>query len=126
MNHGIEKKERGTANEKQFHVSCEAGAENRFSVGTESLSVTVSQRIRRDGREEMWSSVGVFAEKTDEETLVIRVFVFSPGQDEPLQIARIESRPKDDACLTPLVCKLHHVASSASDAQRSAAPRRTA
>ncbi len=95
---------------KRFHVSCKAANENGFRVGTDTLSVAVSQRIRRSTGEEMWESVGVYAREDEEGTLVIRVLVFNPDWEEPLQIASIRSRPRDGACLTALGCNLDHVA----------------
>jgi len=95
--------------DKQFQVSCEAGTENNFSVGTESLSVRVGQCIRRGASEQMWNSVGVYGEEDKEGNLVVRVLVFNPDWDRPLQIAAIKSRPSDEACSTPLGCNLDHV-----------------
>jgi hypothetical protein len=95
--------------ENKFQVSCRATNENRLCVGTDSLSVTVSQRVRRDADEEMWESVGVYAQEDEDGSLVVRVLVFNPDWDEPLQIATIRSRPRDGACLTPLGCNLDHV-----------------
>jgi len=94
--------------DKQFQVSCRAANGNRFCVGTDSLSVTVSQRIRCDTGEEMWESVGVYAQEDEGGTLVVRVLVFNPDWDEPLQIATIRSRPCDGGCLTALGCNLDH------------------
>ncbi len=96
--------------DKKFQVFCKAANENRFCVDTDDLCVAVSQRIRRDAGEEMWESVGVYAREDEEGTLVIRVLVFNPDWEEPLQIASIRSRPRDGACLTALGCNLDHVA----------------
>lgn len=95
--------------EKKFQLSCRTTNENRLCVSTDSLSVTVSQRVRRDAGEEMWESVEVYAQEDEDGNLVIRVLVFNPDWDEPLQIANIRSRPQDAACLTPLGCNLDHV-----------------
>ena len=95
----------------QFHVSCKAADENQFCAGTESVSITVGQRVRRKEHEEMWDSVSVYAEKERDATLVVRVMVFNPDWDEPLQIACIRSRPGEAAMnLTALGCNLDHVA----------------
>src|SRR5260370_31130218 len=95
--------------DKQFRVCCQAENKNRFSVETESLSVRVSQCIRRGASEEMWDSLVVYAEEDEEGILVVRVLVFNPDWEEPLQIATIRSRPRDEACSTPLGCNLDHV-----------------
>jgi len=42
---------------RKFEVHCNAGAAGELHVGTESLSVKIGQRVRRDGSEEMWHSV---------------------------------------------------------------------
>ena len=95
----------------QFHVSCKAADENQFCAGTESVSITVGQLIQRHGRAEMRDSVGVYAEEGRDGTLVVRVMVFNPDWDEPLQIACIRSRPGEAAMnLTALGCNLDHVA----------------
>ena len=94
----------------EFHVSCKAAEENQFCVGTESASVTVAQLIQRNGKPEMWDSVGVYAEKDQDGTLIVRVMVFNPDWDEPLQIACISSRPGETSMnLTALGCNLDHV-----------------
>jgi len=95
--------------EKQFQVSCKASDENQFCVGTESISVSVGQLIRRHGRTEMWDSVGVYAEEDRDGTLVVRVMVFNPDWEGPLQIACIQSRPRDARCLTAVGCNLDHI-----------------
>lgn len=75
--------------ERQFHLSCKASHENQFCVGTESISVFVGQLIQRHGRAEMWESVSVYAHKDEDGTLVVRVMVFNPDWDGPLQVARV-------------------------------------
>ena len=97
------------AREKQFHVCCKASDENQFCVGTESVSVTVGQLIQRSGRMEMWDSVGIYAEEDRDGTLVVRVMVFNPDWEGPLQIACIQSRPRDAGCLTSVGCNLDHI-----------------
>jgi len=58
----------------------------------------------------MWDSVGVYAETASDGTLLVRVMVFNPDWDEPLQIATIHSRPHDPAMnLTALGCNLNHI-----------------
>lgn len=92
-----------------FQVACVAGEGNGLPIRTSLLSVTVGQRVRRNGTEEMWDSVGVHAEGQPDGTLVVRVVIFNPDWDEPLQIACIRSRPEDAASLTALGCNLNHV-----------------
>ncbi len=95
---------------RKFEVHCNAGEAGELRVGTDSVSVQVGQRLRMDGAEEMWHSVGVYAKEDEDGTLVIRVLIFNPDWEEPLQIASIRSRPRDGACRTALGCNLDHVA----------------
>lgn len=71
--------------------------------------VRVAQSIRRRGTEEMWDSVAIESMAEPDGTLVLRVIVFNPDWDEPLQIASIRSRPRDLDSLTPLGCNSDHV-----------------
>jgi hypothetical protein len=92
-----------------FRVSCDAGNIGTFQAETDSLWVRVAQRIRRRGTEEVWDSVAIESTAELDGTLVLRVIVFNPDWDEPLQIASIRSRPQDLDSLTPLGCNLDHV-----------------
>ena len=94
--------------ERQFEVECRAGEAGSLVVGSESLSVQIGQRLLREGSGEMWHSVAVYANEEEDGSLVIRVLVFNPDWDEPLQIARITSRPGDASCRTALGCNLDH------------------
>lgn len=92
----------------KFEVHCSAGKSGALQVGAESLGVQVGQRIRKDGAEQIWQSVGVYANEDENGDLVIRVLISNPDWDEPLQIARITSRPRDASCKTCLGCNLDH------------------
>ena len=92
-----------------FKIRCEAGDGNRFGVQTDSITVTVGQRVLKEGASEMWDSVGVYAKQTPEGDLIVEILVFNPDWDEPLRTAWIRSRPADRSCLTPLTCGLEHV-----------------
>ena len=94
---------------QRFRVRCEAGDDNRFRVTTESLTVTVGQRVLREGALEMWDSVSIYAKEDQEGNLVVEVLVFNPDWDEPLRIASIRSRPQDATCLTAVGICLDHV-----------------
>ena len=94
---------------RKFEVHCRAGDAGELCVGAESVSVRVGQRLRREGGQEIWHSVGVYAKEEDDGTLVVQVLVFNPDWDEALQIASIKSRPRDGGFDTPLGCNLDHV-----------------
>jgi len=93
----------------KFEVHCRAGDAGELCVGAESVSVKVGQRLRRDGGQEIWHSVGVYAKEEEDGTLVVQVLVFNPDWDEALQIASIKSRPHDGGFDTPLGCNLDHL-----------------
>ena len=92
-----------------FRVSCDAAKTGKFQAETDSLWVRVAQRIRRRGTEETWDCVAIESTAEQDGTLVLRVVLFNPDWDEPLQIASIRSRPQDLESLTPLGCNLDHV-----------------
>src|SRR6266576_6381490 len=94
---------------RKFEVHCNAGDAGELRVGTDSVSIKVGQCLRMDGAQEVWHSGGVYAKEDEDGTLVIRVLVFNPDWDEPLQIASIRSRPQDGNCNTALGCNLDHV-----------------
>ncbi len=94
---------------RKFEVHCRAGDAGELCVGAESVSVRVGQRLRREGGQEIWHSVGVYAKEEEDGTLVVQVLVFNPDWDEALQIASIKSRPRDGGFDTPLGCNLDHV-----------------
>jgi hypothetical protein len=79
---------------ERFHVRCEAGDDNRFRVTTESLTVTVGQRVLREGALEMWDSVSIYAKEDREGNFFVEVLVFNLDWDEPLRTASIRSRPR--------------------------------
>ena len=99
---------RDSGSSERFRVRCQAGDNNRFSVTTESLTVTVGQRVLREGVLEMWDSVNIYAREDQDGNLVVEVLVFSPAWDEPIRIASMHSRPQDATCLTALGCCLDH------------------
>jgi hypothetical protein len=92
-----------------FHLSCDAGSAGRFEVETYSVWVRVGQRARRRAAEEMWDSVAIEGTAEQDGTLVLRVIVFNPDWDEPLQIASIHSRRQDLESLTLLGSLDHFV-----------------
>jgi hypothetical protein len=94
--------------DRSFQIRCEAGANNHFGVQADSVSVTVGQRVLRDGATEMWESVSIHTKHSPEGDLVVEVLIFNPDWDEPLRIASLQSRPEDSSFMTPLVCGLDH------------------
>jgi hypothetical protein len=76
-------------------VSCDTGKTGKFQAETDSVWVRAGQRVRCRGTEEMWDSVAIESTVQQDGTLVLRVIVFNPDWDEPLQIASIRSRTQD-------------------------------
>ena len=101
---------KSAANEGGFLVDCDAGRAGRFRATAGSIWIKVGQRVRRHGAQEMWDSVAVESKEEEDGTLVVRVIVFNPDWDEPLQIASIRSRPRDLDALSALGCNLNHLA----------------
>ena len=92
-----------------FRLGCDAGRDGQFRAHTDSILVTVGQRIRHLGTEGIWDSVVVEGQVEQDGSLVVRVLVSNPDWDERLQIACIRSRPDDPDCLTALGTNLDHV-----------------
>lgn len=98
----------GAIDGRKFEVRCRAGEAGALHTGAESLQIQIGQLVRVDGAEEMWDSIAVYASEDQNGNLVVRVLVFNPDWEEPLQIASITSRPSDRSCLTTLGCNLNH------------------
>jgi len=81
---------------RKFEVHCNAGAAGELRVGTESLSVKIGQRVRRDGAEEIWHSVLIHCDEAEDGSLTVRVMICHFDWDESRQIALIESKPNHD------------------------------
>lgn len=91
-----------------FHVGCDAGAVGQFRSEAKRASITVGQRILRDGAEEMWDSVVVLCQEEADGALVIRVVLCHPDWDEPREIACTRSWTRTSAPAgTALACNLN-------------------
>src|SRR5882724_1790775 len=80
---------------RKFEVRCHAGDAGHLEVASDSVSVRVGQRIRRDGKQELWGSLLVECKEQDDGSLSVDVVVCHPDWDEPLRIASIQSNPSD-------------------------------
>lgn len=76
---------------QQFHVSCDAADSGQFHSEAKRASITVGQRILRNGAEETWDSVVVLCQEEEDGVLAIRVLLCHPDWDEPREIAVIRS-----------------------------------
>jgi hypothetical protein len=93
-----------------FLIDCDAGQVGCFRANAESVWIKVGQRVRRHETHELWESVAVEGKAQPDGSLLVRVLIFNPDWDEPLQIASIQSRPDDSDCFNVLACNLNHVA----------------
>ena len=79
-----------------------------LEISAELLWFRIEQRTLRAGAREMWNSLSVYCEQEATGALLMRVVVFNPDWDGPLQIAAIRSWPNDPANLVSLACNLDH------------------
>jgi hypothetical protein len=85
----------------KFEVRCHAGDAGHLEVASDSVSVRVGQRIRREGKEELWGSLLVECKENDDGSLAVEVVVCHPDWDEPMRIASIQSNPSDEKAAEP-------------------------
>jgi hypothetical protein len=86
---------------RKFEVRCHAGNAGHLEVASDSVSVRVGQRIRSEGKEELWGSLLVECKEQDDGSLAVEVVVFHPEWDEPLRIASIQSNPSGGNATEP-------------------------
>jgi hypothetical protein len=85
----------------KFEVRCHAGDAGHLDVCTDSVSVRVFQRIRREGKEEMWGSLLVECKEQDDGSLAVEVVVCHPEWDESVRIASLQSNSSDANAAEP-------------------------
>lgn len=88
---------------RKFEVRCNAGDAGHLAVASDSVSVQIGQRIRKEGKEEFWGSVLIECKEQDDGSLAVDVIIFHPEWDEPLKIASIQSNPSDGDALEPVL-----------------------
>jgi len=87
--------------ERKFEVRCNANDQGQLHVRTNSLSIQAGQLIRRNGTEEMWNSVLILCQVSEDGVLTTKVIVCHPDWDQQLQIANIQSRLPNRDKATP-------------------------
>src|SRR5262249_36336608 len=97
------------SDDRKFGIRCRAGESATLRASGDSLSIQIGQRVLNEGSEEIWHSVAIYAGEDEQGNLIIRVLVSNPNWEEPLQIAKLISRPYDSDCHTALGCNLDHV-----------------
>lgn len=80
---------------RKFEVRCNAGDAGHLAVASDSVSVQIGQRIRKEGKEEFWGSLLVECKEQDDGSLAVEVVVFHPDWEEPRRIAAIQSNPSN-------------------------------
>jgi hypothetical protein len=78
--------------DRKFEVRCDAMPNGHLQVRAQGLSVGVGQMIKQGRTEEMWESVLVICEKSEDGLLTTKVIVCHPDWEQSLQIACIRSR----------------------------------
>ena len=103
----------GANNERFFTARLvSSSAPDLIEINADLLWFRIEQRsIRRDGAQEMWNSLSVYCGQEPSGALLLRVVVFNPDWDGPLQIAAIRSWPNDPTSLIQLASNLDHVSS---------------
>jgi len=88
---------------QKFKVRCHAGDSDHHELASDSVLVQIEQRIRREGREEMWVSLQVKCHEKEDGSLAVQVVVCNPDWDEPLRIASIQSNPQNGNSADPVL-----------------------
>ncbi len=92
-----------------FHLDCDAGEGGSLRTTADSLSISAGQQIRRGQDVETWNSVAIYSKQEVDGSLSLRILIFHPDWDEPLQIACLRSRPQDaSGQAASLECDLEH------------------
>jgi len=69
-----------------FHVDCDAGEGGSLRTTADSLSISAGQQIRRGQDVETWNSVLIYSKQEVDGSLSLRILIFHPDWEEPLQI----------------------------------------
>lgn len=77
--------------DQKFEVRCDAGDAGHLQAASDSVSVQIGQKIRLNGKEEVWGSLLVQCKEQPDGTLEVEVLVFHPDWDEPIRLASIQS-----------------------------------
>lgn len=88
---------------QKFKVRCHAGDSDHLKLASDSVLVQIEQRIRREGKEEMWVSLQVKCDEKEDGSLAVQVVICNPDWDEPLRIASIQSNPKNAKAPAPIL-----------------------
>lgn len=82
-------------NDHRFEIQCDAGDAGRLHAKTQSVSVRIGQQTRRNGAPEIWDSLIILCQATEDGKLSAKVIVCHPDWDQHLQIAHLKSCPSE-------------------------------
>lgn len=77
--------------EGSFQVSCKANPIGTFAANAKSVVLTVSQRVRHENHEEMWNSVGIYAQQDIDGNLLFGFFSSAPSATNRFKSPRSRS-----------------------------------
>jgi hypothetical protein len=92
----------------KFKVYCKAGDVGSLSAICESISIVLGQALNRHDKQEMWESVHIKCEQSEDGSLLVEIVVFHPDWEEPIRIASLKSR-REASESNPLVFDFTHV-----------------
>ena len=78
-----------------FHVDCAAAEAGSLNVVAATVSITVAQRVRLEGKEQFWESIQLRCQKEQDGSLTVQVRLWDPKLEDALQIAFLRSRPDE-------------------------------
>jgi hypothetical protein len=79
----------------KFKVTCQAGEVGQFSIASGNVKLEIAQRVRLDGKAQLWDSLRVECHEQDDGSLGIEIVISHPNWEKPLRIAYAESAPQD-------------------------------
>ena len=88
-------------NDHHFEIHCDASDAGRLDARTNSVSVRVGQRVRRNRTTQIWDSVIILCEESEDGKLSAKVIVCHPDWEQHLQIAYIQSRAIETSPSSP-------------------------
>lgn len=96
--------------QRLFHVECDAGQRGCLRATTDTLSIDAGQQIRRGEDVETWNAVSIYSKQETDGSLSLRIIVFHPDWEEPIQIACLRSCPQQASSdqASSLECDLEH------------------
>lgn len=97
-------------NDRMFEIRCDAGANGQLYAKSHAVSVSLSQLINGNNKQEFCQSVLIICEENQDGSASTKVIVCHPEWDQNLQIACIRSSmPDATGPVSALEIDLKHV-----------------